>query len=386
MASGYSSSRMRASRFFFFALSVVVVSGGALYVRHHLLKDPVPVPLASTDATQRAIIDSRAVPLMVDGMPDGADKSSRTTTPLSRNAPGASLAQAGGLPGVTPKASQATQHTLLAASAATNPLPAGSSDKMLADAKAKVAVGDLVAARDILNLPLVTHRLSDSEAQPFRDALVEINQKLVFSAKRFAGDPFEDAVQVQPGFRLQKLANQYDVTWPLLCRINGYEPTDAAARRIRVGQTLKTVRGPFFAVVSKSAFRMDMYVGGLPGANNCTYVTSFPVGLGRDDSTPTGLWTVELHNKLRNPTYYSPHGEGIIKPDDPKNPLGGFWIGIKGEDGAAIGKNSYGIHGTIDPDSIGKQASMGCIRLRHDDIALVYDLLVEVKSQVIVQQ
>ena len=41
---------------------------------------------------------------------------------------------------------------------------------------------------------------------------------------------------MQQGLRLQKLANQYDVTWPLLCRVNGYEPTDAGARRIRAGQ------------------------------------------------------------------------------------------------------------------------------------------------------
>ena len=44
-------------------------------------------------------------------------------------------------------------------------------------------------------------------------------------------------------------------------------------------------------------------------------------------------------------------------------------MGLKGEDGNAVGKQSYGIHGTIEPDSIGKQASMGCIRMGHEDIA-----------------
>ena len=46
---------------------------------------------------------------------------------------------------------------------------------------------------------------------------------------------------------------------------------------------------------------------------------------------------------------------------------------------------SYGIHGTIDPDSIGKQSSMGCIRMKADDIAVVYDMMVEGKSMVLVQ-
>jgi lipoprotein-anchoring transpeptidase ErfK/SrfK len=65
--------------------------------------------------------------------------------------------------------------------------------------------------------------------------------------------------------------------------------------------------------------------------------------------------------------------------------LGKFWIGLAGTDGQAIGQTSYGIHGTIDPDSIGKMASMGCIRLRNEDIALVYEMLVEGKSTVIVK-
>jgi lipoprotein-anchoring transpeptidase ErfK/SrfK len=37
----------------------------------------------------------------------------------------------------------------------------------------------------------------------------------------------------------------------------------------------------------------------------------------------------------------------------------------------------YGIHGTIEQDSIGRQASMGCIRMRPDDVALVYEMLSE---------
>jgi lipoprotein-anchoring transpeptidase ErfK/SrfK len=66
--------------------------------------------------------------------------------------------------------------------------------------------------------------------------------------------------------------------------------------------------------------------------------------------------------------------------------LGGYWIGLTGTEGQALGKMSYGIHGTIDPDSIGKQSSMGCIRLRHDDIEMVYEMMVEGKSMVVVRE
>jgi lipoprotein-anchoring transpeptidase ErfK/SrfK len=112
------------------------------------------------------------------------------------------------------------------------------------------------------------------------------------------------------------------------------------------------------------------------------YVTSCPVGLGKDGSTPLGKWLVEPDRKVANPVYYSPRGEGVIEADDPKNPLGEFWVGLAGVDGAAVGQESYGIHGTIEPDSIGKMESMGCIRMRHDDIALVFAALVEGKSTV----
>jgi lipoprotein-anchoring transpeptidase ErfK/SrfK len=74
-----------------------------------------------------------------------------------------------------------------------------------------------------------------------------------------------------------------------------------------------------------------------------------------------------------------------IEADDPKNPLGEFWIGLEGVDGNAVGQESYGIHGTIEPDSIGKMASLGCIRMLNDDVAVLYEMLVEGKSIVVVR-
>ena len=76
----------------------------------------------------------------------------------------------------------------------------------------------------------------------------------------------------------------------------------------------------------------------------------------------------------------------MIAPDDPKNPLAGYWIAIEGQEGQALGKESYGIHGTIDPTSIGRTESMGCIRLRTEDISWVYDFLVDGKSKVLVKE
>ena len=158
-------------------------------------------------------------------------------------------------------------------------------------------------------------------------------------------------------------------------------------QRVRAGQPLKAIKGPFHAVVTKSAFRMDLYLGGLPGEANCHLRHQLPRRPGpRRLDADRPVDGPARTTSCASPKYYSPRGEGVFAADDPKNPLGGYWIGLKGEDGNAVGKNSYGIHGTIEPDSIGKQASMGCIRLRHDDIELVFELLVEVKSKVLIQQ
>ncbi|CAN0592015.1 unnamed protein product, partial [Laminaria digitata] len=59
------------------------------------------------------------------------------------------------------------------------------------------------------------------------------------------------------------------------------------------------------------------------------------------------------------------------------------WIGLTGV-GQYSDLESYGIHGTIDPDSIGSDESMGCVRLAKGDIDVVYELLAEHISRVLI--
>lgn len=248
----------------------------------------------------------------------------------------------------------------------------------LIDAKAKADSGDLISARKTLNDALLAGNLSATDADSVKKQIAQINQTLVFSPKHFANDPYGGVYSVRPGQKLANIANEHDISWQLLLRLNNMSDP----RKLRAGQALKVVKGPFHVVVSKSLFTMDVYLGS-PGEPGSMYITTYMVGLGRDDSTPTGTWMIK--DKVTHPTYYSPRGEGVISSDDPKNPLGPFWLGLAGTDGHAVGKASYGIHGTIEPDSIGKMASMGCIRMHNEDVALVYELLVEGKSTVIVK-
>ena len=76
-----------------------------------------------------------------------------------------------------------------------------------------------------------------------------------------------------------------------------------------------------------------------------------------------------------NNLFYCPDGK-VFAGTDPKNPLGSHWIDL-GE--------SYGIHGTIEPTSIGKSESLGCIRMHTADVEIVYDLLT-IGSEVVIQR
>ena len=75
--------------------------------------------------------------------------------------------------------------------------------------------------------------------------------------------------------------------------------------------------------------------------------------------SPTGEF--QIVQRLENPTYYKP---GVVIGPGTNNPLGPRWIGLN--------VKGFGIHGTNRPDSIGKHASHGCIRLRNHDIEDLY--------------
>jgi len=100
----------------------------------------------------------------------------------------------------------------------------------------------------------------------------------------------------------------------------------------------------------------------------------FPVAVGSDVSpSPTGSF--EIVTRLTEPTYY--HSGTVIPPGE-NNPLGPRWVGFN--------KKGYGIHGTNAPNSIGKAASHGCIRMRNRDIVQFFALvnvgdLVEIHGQ-----
>jgi hypothetical protein len=232
-----------------------------------------------------------------------------------------------------------------------------------------------VEARRVLTSVLDSGGLTREEAAQLRLTLTELSNRLVFSREVLPDDPFSRRYVIQGGDNLstiprkQKLA----IDWRLLQRINGI----ADPRRIREGQDLKLVVGPFSAVVHKRDYRLDVYLG---TGDQRVYVRSFAVGLGEDNSTPVGTFCVRENSRLINPAWTNPRTGEHFPKDHPDNPIGEHWIGLRGISENVEELNGYGIHGTVEPQSIGTQASMGCIRLVADDIALLYEMLVETDS------
>lgn len=240
-----------------------------------------------------------------------------------------------------------------------------------------LAQRDPLEARRQLTALVSDARLSPAERAKAREAAGAINQSILFSTTIVPGDPYVRSYVVQQGDSLDRIARSQglDADWRLLKRVNNM----ADERKLRPGQTIKLVPGAFHAIVDKSDFRMDLFLG--DGVQR-VFVTSIPVGLGEYNSTPTGRFKVRPRSKLIDPAWTNPRTGEHHKSDDPKNPIGEYWIGIQGIDESNAAIEGYGIHGTVDPASIGHQASMGCVRLNAADIALVYELLTEPSSTV----
>jgi len=238
-----------------------------------------------------------------------------------------------------------------------------------------IASNQLVAARTELSRTLASPSLSAEDRRRLRGALMDLNETIVFSPRIIPGDTMVEEYRIAGGDSLAKITRRRElgVHWKLLQRINGIDRPE----RIREGQRLKLVRGPFHAVVDKSDYRVDIYHGPPDEPERWVYITSRPVGLGLDDSTPAGRFVVRKNSKLENPAWVNPRNPSDrYGRDDPENPIGEFWIGLDGlgDDAVYVG---YGLHGTIEPDSVGSQQSMGCVRMHDDDIALMYELLEE---------
>lgn len=86
---------------------------------------------------------------------------------------------------------------------------------------------------------------------------------------------------------------------------------------------------------------------------------SYPISIGKKETpSPVGNWHIKNKSNL-------------------KGPFGGYWLGLD------VPWDTFGIHGTNRPDSIGSLASHGCFRMNNYNIAEIFNS-VDVGASVII--
>lgn len=229
----------------------------------------------------------------------------------------------------------------------------------------------ILEARDKFNEAL-RMPMSAQQRAFVKNQLTELADRWLFNRMVLPGDDLCENYPVEPGDQLRLIGERHKIPYEFIMQINNIR----RAESLQAGQMIKVVNGPFHMKVYRSTFTMDLYLQN-------TYVRSFTVGLGRPGrETPTGIWRVRQGGKAHATTWCDPDTGKVYQPEDPDYPLGSRWIALEGLSGAAKGRTGFGIHGTKEPDQIGKAGSRGCIRLHNGDVILVYNLLIPVFSTV----
>lgn len=121
-------------------------------------------------------------------------------------------------------------------------------------------------------------------------------------------------------------------------------------------------------VTTKTAVKIDTQSSMLTVHEDGKLIAAYPVTIGSEQTeSPVGDWKVRGVAKMPNFRYDKAmlnKGERSDKfhilPPGPNNPVGVVWI--------ALNKKGIGLHGTSDPDSIGRSTSHGCVRLANWDV------------------
>lgn len=218
-------------------------------------------------------------------------------------------------------------------------LQAESSYFLLGDIYEKA--GDSLKAKDAYHniIEKFPNSVNVSKAQ---EALDDLNIKILFSPE--LNQDFL-VYEVRKGDTISALAKKFNTTADLIARMNGLKGSI-----IRVGVKLKMPKARFSIVIDKSQNILTL-------KSDDEIIKTYKVSTGKNSCTPVGNF--QITNKIVDPPWYPPAG-GVIEPGDPKNVLGSRWLGLS--------KPSYGIHGTIEPESIGRSVTEGCVRMKNSDV------------------
>ena len=178
--------------------------------------------------------------------------------------------------------------------------------------------------------------------------LEDLNLKIIHTSTE---TPHAVTYVVQNADTLGKIARKHKTTVDLIKKRNGFR-----SDLIHIGQKLSIWKGKFNIFVDKSQNILIL-------KNDNETIKVYKVSTGFGGSTPVGEFTIV--NKLLDPVWF--HHGVAVPAGSPDNFLGTRWMGFD--------KPAFGIHGTHEPELIGKQVSAGCVRMRNEDVEELYGLI-----------
>lgn len=156
------------------------------------------------------------------------------------------------------------------------------------------------------------------------------------------------------------LSEKFHMDIELLKTLNPESSFDTAGEEIIVANVRTKVEGRVNRIAVHKSERLVLAFSG------DELVAAYPATIG-SEANPSPSGTMEVEGVARKPDYsYDPeehagkHGdEPLLLPPGPNGPVGAVWIELT--------KETYGIHGTPEPELIGRTASAGCVRLTNWD-------------------
>ncbi|MFC7536982.1 L,D-transpeptidase [Sphingomonas sp. GCM10030256] len=213
----------------------------------------------------------------------------------------------------------------------------------------------------------------------------------------------EKAKQLSYRNMLEKVAERFHTTPETIVALNGPDKLIGLNQVLRLpnvlprsrehGETADAKQGELlnlfnvdaqqprgdFVVVDKSEGVMKVYEGDVPEGNTVPptagkLVAQFPVTMGsKQYPLPLGRWKATTY-AFMPPFHYQPDilinaksDEEHRLPPGPNGPVGVAWLDLT--------KEKYGIHGTNEPQTIGRAESSGCIRLANWDVVRLSRIL-----------
>lgn len=224
--------------------------------------------------------------------------------------------------------------------------------RLLERAREREEQDDLVEARR-LYLATLDQADEPSLVRDIQERLGRVNIALLTTPRPM---PEKEDYVVRRGDFMQKIARHFGTTTDLVELSNNIRDRNL----IRAGDRLRVFTGTFSIHVSKT--RRELIV-----SMNGQFFKRYPVGIGKHDKTPEGTFVVA--EKQKEPVWWPAGRE--IPFGHPENILGTRWMSLRAT-GTTPDVRGYGIHGTWEPESIGKAESAGCIRMKNSDVEELY--------------